>query len=214
MDKRSVLVDALAHLQNILRQTEIEIENQNKISSSPTIDDHGEGMLDSTMSPNSSVLNVNMDHIPCHDRGMVLREKNVVDVNVDDDQLQPLLQTVLPIEPAIISFPSERAIFPAIIKMEAEKLDEERYLIKIVYNKVLGAMGQVQRSVEMLKGVDFINVSVSEYNQHHMQSSCFLRVKEIKGSLRVTDEDNILNMLKATAKQLGLLLSLAAYSSE
>ncbi|KAI3895876.1 hypothetical protein MKW98_025667 [Papaver atlanticum] len=96
--------------------------------------------------------------------------------------------------------------------MEAEKLDEERYLIKIVYNKVLGAMGQVQRSVEMLKGVDLINVYVSEYDQHHMQSSCFLRVKKIKGSLPVTDEDNILNMLKANAKQLGLLLFHAAYS--
>ncbi|RZC45574.1 hypothetical protein C5167_038526, partial [Papaver somniferum] len=211
MDKRSVLVDALAHLQNILRQTEIEIENQNKNSSTIAVDDHGEGMLDSTMSPNSSVLNVKMDHIPCH--GLALPEKNVVDVNVDDDQLQPLLQTVLPIEPALTSLPSERAIFPAIIKMEAEKLDEERYLIKIVFNKVLGTMGQVQRSVEMLKGFDFINVSVSEYDQHHMQSSCFLHVKKIKGFLPVTNEDDILNMLKATAEQLGLLLSLAAYSS-
>ncbi|XP_026396854.1 uncharacterized protein LOC113291546 [Papaver somniferum] len=212
MDKRTVLVDALAHLQNILRQTEIEIENQNKISSSTAVDDHGDAMVDSSVSPNSSVLNVKMDHIPCH--GAVLLEKNVADVNVDDDQLQPLRQIVLPIEPAITSLPSERAIFPAIIKMEAEKLDEERYLIKIVFNKVLGTMGQVQRSVEMLKGVDFINVSVSEYDQHHMQSSCFLRVKKIKGSLPMADEDNILNMLKATAKQLGLLLSPAAYSSE
>ncbi|MCL7031478.1 hypothetical protein MKW94_026298 [Papaver nudicaule] len=164
MDKRTVLVDALAYLQDILHQTQIEIENQNKISSS--------------LSPNnkSSLANEEIDP-PLHNQNEVVVlpvENNAINVSGNDDgQVQPLFHTLL-VEPAVP--PYERcAIFPAIVMMEAEKLDEERYMLKIVYNKALGTMGLVQRSVEMLKGFDCINVSLSVYDQQHLQSSNILR---------------------------------------
>ncbi|KAI3910988.1 hypothetical protein MKW92_038053, partial [Papaver armeniacum] len=59
--------------------------------------------------------------------------------------------------------------------METEKLDDERYVLTIVFNKALGTMGLVQRSVEMLKGFESINVALTTYDEHHMQSSNFLR---------------------------------------
>ncbi|KAI3920707.1 hypothetical protein MKW92_045359 [Papaver armeniacum] len=98
--------------------------------------------------------------------------------------------------------------------MEAEKVDEERYLLKIVYNKALGSMAQVQRSVEMLKGVEFISVSIFDYDQHHMQSTSFLQVKKIKGSVLVADAENLLERVKTTAKQLGLRLPRVASLAE
>ncbi|KAI3934184.1 hypothetical protein MKW92_028121 [Papaver armeniacum] len=193
MDKRSVLVDALAYLQDILNQTQKEIE-------AGTTEDPGQPIIDSAMSPDSFTANVEIHHPPCHHHLGVVVEKSVINADVEG-QPQPIMSTVL--EPKTTPY---SAIFPAITKMEAEKVDEERYMLKIVYNKALGAMSQVQRSVEMLKGVEFINVSVSEYDQQHMQSSSFLRVKKIKGSLLVTDEENLLERVKVMAKQLGLNL--------
>ncbi|XP_026396853.1 transcription factor bHLH27-like [Papaver somniferum] len=193
MDKRSVLVDALAYLQDILNQTQKEIE-------AGVTEDPGHAIIDSAaMSPDSLTENVEIDHPPCHHLGVVL-EKSVINADVEG-QPQPIMSTAL--EPKTTPY---SAVFPAITKMEAEKVDEEIYMLKIVYNKALGAMSQVQRSVEMLKGFDFINVSVSEYDQHHMQSSSFLRVKKIKGSLLVTDEENLIERVKVMAKQLGLNL--------
>ncbi|KAI3889827.1 hypothetical protein MKX03_033865 [Papaver bracteatum] len=200
MDKRSVLVDALAYLQDILNQTQKEIE-------AGTTEDPGQAIIDSAMSPDSFTANVEIHHPPCHHLGVVL-EKTVINADAEG-QCQPIMSTVL--EPKITPY---SAIFPAITKMEAEKVDDERYMLKIVYNKALGAMSQVQRSVEMLKGVDFINASVSEYDQHHMQSSSFLRVKKIKGSLLVTDEENLLERVKVMAKQLGLNLPCDASSAD
>ncbi|KAI3877324.1 hypothetical protein MKW98_014439 [Papaver atlanticum] len=90
--------------------------------------------------------------------------------------------------------------------MEAEKVDEQRYVVKIVFNKAMGAMGKVQKAVEMLNDFHCINVTVSEYDQHRMQSSNFLRVKKTKGSLLAMDEECLLDKVKTVVKQLGLLL--------
>ncbi|KAI3941565.1 hypothetical protein MKW92_029106 [Papaver armeniacum] len=189
MDKRTVLVDALAYLQDILHQTQIEIENQNKVI--------------------SSLNNPSLDVVPA-------AEKNVLDVSGSDGQVQPLFHTLLvePVEPPGPPPFVSRAIFPAIMQMETEKLDEERYVLTIVFNKALGTMGLVQRSVEMLKGFESINVALSTYDEHHMQSSNFLRVsyslfKKIKGTLLQTNEEDLPEQqAKESVKQLGLVSSL------
>ncbi|KAI3980335.1 hypothetical protein MKX01_003874 [Papaver californicum] len=206
MDKRSVLVDALAFLQDILHQTQTEIEDRNSISCAAATEDPGHAVIDSPpMSPDSLTANVDIHHPPYRHLGVIL-ENSVINANVEG-QPQPIMSTIL--GPSATPY---GAIFPAITQMEAEKVDAEIYMLKIVYNKALGSMSQVQRSVEMLKGFDFISVSVSEYNQHHMQSSSFLR--KIKGSLPVTDEKNLLERVKVTAKQLGLNLLCDASSAE
>ncbi|KAI3896927.1 hypothetical protein MKW92_032958 [Papaver armeniacum] len=180
MDKRTVLVDALAYLQDILHQTQIEIENQNNVISS---------LNNSSSLANEETINLPLHH---HNEDVVpAAEKNVLDVGGSDDQVQPLFHTLL-VEPVVPPGPPpfvRRAIFPAVM----QKLDEERYVLTIVFNKALGTMGLVQRSVEMLKGFESINVALSTYDQHHMQSSNFLRPNE---------ED--LRMLKESVKQLGL----------
>ncbi|KAI3833958.1 hypothetical protein MKX03_035423 [Papaver bracteatum] len=185
MDKRSVLLDAMNYLQYILHQMKIEEEKQNNISRSTA------------------------DHLPRHHLGVV-SDKSLVNINVEGLPQTIMSSTVL--EPSLI-VPSD-AIVPTITEIEAEKVDEERYLLKIVYNKALGSMAKFQRSVEILKGIEFINVSISEYDQHHMQSTYFLQVKKIKGSVLVTDAKNLLERLKTTAKQLGLQLPCAAISAE
>ncbi|KAI3858326.1 hypothetical protein MKX03_035529 [Papaver bracteatum] len=191
MDKRSVLVDALAYLQDILHQTKIVMENeQHNISNTVK----------------AATEDVEINHPPGHHLGVV-KDKNVVSVNVDG-QPQPIeMLTVL--APSVSPY---SAIFPTITQVEAEKLDEERYLLKVVYNKAPRAMAQVQRSVEMLNGIQFIDVSVSEYDQHHMQSSSFLRVKKAKGSILVTDAENLVERVKTMVKQLGVRLAGAASS--
>ncbi|KAI3866628.1 hypothetical protein MKW92_027582 [Papaver armeniacum] len=195
MDKRTVLVDALAYLQDILHQTQIEIENQNKVISS----------LNNPSLANEETINLPLHH---HNEDVVpAAEKNVLDVSGSDGQVQPLFHTLL-VEPVVPPGPPpfvRRAIFPAVMQMETEKLDEERYVLTIVFNKALGTMGLVQRSVEMLKGFESINVALSTYDQHHMQSSNFLRVKKIKGTLLQTNEEDLLNRAKESVKQLGLL---------
>ncbi|KAI3951953.1 hypothetical protein MKW92_043394 [Papaver armeniacum] len=173
MDKRTVLVDALAYLQDILHQTQIEIENQNKVISS----------LNNPSLANEETINLPLHH---HNEDVVpAAEKNVLDVSGSDGQVQPLFHTLLvePVEPP----------------------DEERYVLTIVFNKALGTMGLVQRSVEMLKGFESINVALSTYDEHHMQSSNFLRVKKIKGTLLQTNEEDLLNRAKESVKQQGLL---------
>ncbi|KAI3971117.1 hypothetical protein MKW92_013658 [Papaver armeniacum] len=195
MDKRTVLVDALAYLQDILHQTQIEIENQNKVISS----------LNNPSLANEETINLPLHH---HNEDVVpAAEKNVLDVSGSDGQVQPLFHTLLvePVEPPGPPPFVSRAIFPAIMQMETEKLDEERYVLTIVFNKALGTMGTVQRSVEMLKGFESINVALSTYDEHHMQSSNFLRVKKIKGTLLQTNEEDLLNRAKESVKQLGLL---------
>ncbi|KAI3937768.1 hypothetical protein MKW92_025392 [Papaver armeniacum] len=204
MDKRSVLVDALAYLQDILHQTKIEMENQNNISGTAdaAIEDPREYIVGSPTSP----IDVETDHLPCHHLGVV-SDKSLVNASAEV-QPQPIMMSTVH-EP---SKSPNSALFPAITMMEADKIDEERYLLKIVYNKALGAMAHVQRSVEMLKGIEFIDISISEYDQHHMQSTTFLRVKKIKGSILVTDAENLLQKVKIIAKQLGVRLPLAASS--
>ncbi|KAI3941563.1 hypothetical protein MKW92_029104 [Papaver armeniacum] len=193
MDKRTVLVDALAYLQDILHQTQIEIENQNKVISS----------LNNPSLANEETINLPLHH---HNEDVVpAAEKNVLDVSGSDGQVQPLFHTLLvePVEPPGPPPFVSRAIFPAIMQM-GEKLDEERYVLTIVFNKALGTMGTVQRCVEMLKGFESINVALSTYDEHHMQSSNFLRVKKIKGIdrlMRKTSEQGA----KESVKQLGLL---------
>ncbi|KAI3896928.1 hypothetical protein MKW92_032959 [Papaver armeniacum] len=193
MDKRTVLVDALAYLQDILHQTQIEIENQNKV------------INNSSSLANEETINLPLHH---HNEDVVpAAEKNVLDVGGSDGQVQPLFHTLL-VEPVVQPVPPpfvRRAIFPAIMQMETEKLDEERYVLTIVFNKALGTMGLVQRSVEMLKGLESINVALSTYDEHHMQSSNFLRVKKIKGTLLQTNEEDLLNRANESVKQMGLL---------
>ncbi|KAI3964268.1 hypothetical protein MKW92_043762 [Papaver armeniacum] len=209
MDKRSVLVDALAYLQDILHRTKIAIENeQNNISNTveTATEDPDGAMVESSTSPDSSPVDVEINHPPCHHLGVV-SDMNVVSVNVDAHP-QPIEKlTALP------SISPYSAISPAITLMEAEKLDEERYLLKVVHNKAPRAMAQVQRSIEMLNGIQFIDVSVSEYDQHHMQSSTFLRVKKAKGSVFVTDAENLVERVKTMAKQLGVRLPRAVSSA-
>ncbi|KAI3847579.1 hypothetical protein MKX03_024364 [Papaver bracteatum] len=177
MDKRSVLVDALAYLQDILHQTKIVMENeQHNISNTVK----------------AATEDVEINHPPGHHLGVV-KDKNVVSVNVDG-QPQPIeMLTVL--APSVSPY---SAIFPTITQIEAEKLDEERYLLKV-------------KSVEMLNGIQFIDVSVSEYDQHHMQSSSFLRVKKAKGSILVTDAENLVERVKTMVKQFGCLSSLVCF---
>ncbi|KAI3945513.1 hypothetical protein MKW98_018330 [Papaver atlanticum] len=207
MDKRSVLVDALTYLQDILDQTKIEIKNQNHFSTAAIAgtDDPAHAAVKTPKPPDSSTVNAEINNPPPHDQtGGVLLQKNAVDVNVEAGQLQQITSTAI-LEPSVL--PCEGcAIFPVITKMEAEKVDEQRYVLKIVYDKAMGAMGQVQRAVEMLNGFHCINVSVSEYDQHHMQSSNFLRVKKTKGSLIAMDEERLLDKVKTAVEQLGLLL--------
>ncbi|KAI3955725.1 hypothetical protein MKW98_006085 [Papaver atlanticum] len=192
MDKRTVLVDALAYLQDIVHQTQIEIENQNKVISS----------LNNSSLAKEKTINLPLHH---HNEDVVpAAEKNVLDVSGNDGQVQPLFHTLLVEPPGPPPF-ERRAIFPAIMQMETGKLDEERYVLTIVFNKALGTMGLVQRSVEMLKGFESINVALSTYDEHHMQSSNFIRVKKIKGSLLQTNEEDLLNRAKESVKQLGLL---------
>ncbi|KAI3847604.1 hypothetical protein MKX03_024389 [Papaver bracteatum] len=191
MDKRSVLVDALNYLQDILDQTKIEIKKQNNISIATAAggtDDREHAVVDNERPPDSSG-NAKINHPPLQS-GVVLLEKNTMSKEM--------------IEPAVLQY-EHYAIFPAITKMEAEKVDEQRYVVKIVFNKAMGAMGKVQRAVEMLNDFHCINVTVSEYDQHHMQSSNFLRVKKTKGSLLEMDEECLLDKVKTVVKQLGLL---------
>ncbi|KAI3890929.1 hypothetical protein MKW92_039096 [Papaver armeniacum] len=210
MDKRSVLVDALAYLQDILHRTKLAIENeQNNISNSveTATEDPDGAMVESSTSPDSSPVDVEINHPPCHHLGVV-SDKNVVSVNVDAHP-----QPIEKLTALVSSISPYSAISPAITLMEAEKLDEERYLLKVVHNKAPRAMAQVQRSIEMLNGIQFIDVSVSEYDQHHMQSSTFLRVKKAKGSVFVTDAENLVERVKKMAKQLGVRLPRAVSSA-
>ncbi|RZC81745.1 hypothetical protein C5167_044315 [Papaver somniferum] len=137
-------------------------------------DDPEHAVIDNQRPPDSSG-NAKINHPPLHDQSeVVLLEKNTMSKEM--------------IEPAVLQY-EHYAIFPAITKMEAQKVDEQIYVVKIVFNKTMGAMGKVQRAVEMLNDFHCINVTVSEYDQHHMQSSNFLRVKKTKGSLLAMDED-------------------------
>ncbi|KAI3910989.1 hypothetical protein MKW92_038054, partial [Papaver armeniacum] len=106
MDKRTVLVDALDYLQDILHQTQIEIENQNKVISS----------LNNPSLANEETINLPLHH---HNEDVVTAaEKNVVDVSGSDGQVQPLFHTFL-VEPVVPPGPPpfvSRAIFPAIMQ--------------------------------------------------------------------------------------------------
>ncbi|OUZ99785.1 hypothetical protein BVC80_9065g60 [Macleaya cordata] len=146
--------------------------------------------------------------------GVSMQDKEEVEEEDDQEDLQHLLEKIddkksdgesSSIKPEVPYEHNCSAALPAISKVEAEMLDEERFLLKIVFNKVMGAVGQVQRIVEML-GLEIINVSIcEEFDQDNMQSSNILRVKK-KGVASVVTEENLLNRVKTTAKQLGGLL--------
>ncbi|KAI3852482.1 hypothetical protein MKW92_030182, partial [Papaver armeniacum] len=139
MDKRSVLVDALAYLQDILHQTKIEMENQNNISG--TADAATEDPRGYIVGSPTSPIDVETDHLPCCHHLGVVSEKGLVNASAED-QPQPIMMSTVH-KPSISP---NTALFPAITMMEADKIDEERYLLKIVYNKALGAMAHIQRS--------------------------------------------------------------------
>ncbi|MCL7044659.1 hypothetical protein MKW94_006544 [Papaver nudicaule] len=204
MDKRSILFDALAYLKDILHETKIE-ENRLNISSTADADaataDPGLAIDDSpTSSPDSAPGDIRTNHPPRHHLGVV-SDKNVVNADVEGQT-----ETIIPLALLEPSKPPYSAMFPAITKMEAEKLDEERYMLEIICNKARGAIGQVQRSVELLKELDFFNFAICRYGQCHMQFTIFLRVKKVKGSLLVTNTEDLLQRVKTAAKQLGLHL--------
>ncbi|XP_026437536.1 uncharacterized protein LOC113335739 [Papaver somniferum] len=98
MDKRSILVDALTYLQDILDQTNIEIKNQNHFSTAAIAgtDDPAHAAVKTLRPPDSSTVNAEINHPPPHDQtGAVLLEKNAVDVNVEAGQLQQIKATAI-----------------------------------------------------------------------------------------------------------------------
>lgn len=139
MDKRSILVDAMTYLQDMVDQTEIELEKQNQnISTTYTADAATKDLVHAIVGSPDDSSPADVESLP-----------------------QP---SVAPCS----------AIYPAITKMEAEEIDKENYILKIISNKAPGAIAQVQRSLEMLKGIEIMSVSISKYDQHHMQSTAFL----------------------------------------
>ncbi|KAI3870364.1 hypothetical protein MKW92_000998, partial [Papaver armeniacum] len=91
MDKRSVLVDALAYLQDILRQTKIEMENQNNISN--TADAATEDPRGYIVGSPTSPIDVETDHLPCHHLG-VASDKSLFNVNAEDQPQRITMPTV------------------------------------------------------------------------------------------------------------------------
>ncbi|KAK9150321.1 hypothetical protein Syun_008630 [Stephania yunnanensis] len=158
MDKRSILVDALAYLQSIHQ----EVQNLTEETRSE---------LSSSWSPTTS-LSPSIEFEPDH-------------------------------QPAIPA-PYQRCAttLPEITKMNAEMLDADRFILEIVCNKAIGALSQVQRSIEML-GIEITCTSLSELiDQKSMVTTTFIRVK--KNSRLMMTPDKLLNRLRLNAKQLGL----------
>ncbi|KAK9102964.1 hypothetical protein Sjap_020218 [Stephania japonica] len=150
MDKRSILVDALAYLQKIHE----EIQN----------------LTEETRSEFSfSLTSPSIESEPDH---------------------QPAL-------PAL--YQRCASTLPEITKMNAQMLDDERFIVEIVCNKAIGVLSQVQRLIEML-GVEITCTSLSELtNQDRMVTTSFVRVK--KKNTQMTPE-KLLNRLRLNAKQL------------
>ncbi|KAK9096782.1 hypothetical protein Sjap_022279 [Stephania japonica] len=157
MDKRSILVDALAYLQSIHQEMQNLIEETRSEFSSSLLP--------------TSLSSLSTESEPDH---------------------QP-----------VIPAPYQRcaSTLPEITKMNAQMLDADRFILEIGCNKAIGALSQVQRSIEML-GVEITCTSLSELiNQDSMVTTTFVRVKK-KSSLMTPDK--LLNRLRLNAKELGL----------
>ncbi|KAK9162842.1 hypothetical protein Syun_003744 [Stephania yunnanensis] len=88
---------------------------------------------------------------------------------------------------------------PSISEITAEMLDEERFVVEICCNKAIGAISQVQRTVEML-GLEITCSSISEVNQDSMLTTTFVRVKK-KSNM---NQGKLLQRLKQNARRLSL----------
>ncbi|XP_042487334.1 transcription factor bHLH35-like isoform X2 [Macadamia integrifolia] len=158
MDKRSILVDAQAYLQNVLQETEKELE-KTSLSSSST----------ASSGESSSIT-------------------------LEDDETPPLME-------ASTKGYDRNAALPTISKIEAYMMEKERFLLKIRCNKAMGAMGLVQRAIEML-GLQITCSSIDELDHANMLITTFLRVKKKEG---VTQE-KLLHQVRTNAGKLGLVL--------
>ncbi|KAJ4979042.1 hypothetical protein NE237_009822 [Protea cynaroides] len=159
MDKRSILVDALGHLQKVLQETEKKLEELNLNSASSSSSSSGEESC-TTIVENEA----------------------------------PSMETGTP-------ECGRYALVPTVTKMEAFMLDEERFILKICCNKAVGAVGLVQKAVEML-GLQVTCASVDQHDHVQMLTTTFLRVKK-KGAMT---HEKLLQQLGTNAMKLGLLL--------
>ncbi|XP_068636962.1 transcription factor bHLH27-like [Aristolochia californica] len=152
MDKRSILVDALAYLQSILQQTKMEMEME---------------MIDRDM--NSS-----------GEKSAVVMEES------------PPAQYRECVRPAMLT----------ISQIDAEMLGEDRFMLKVISNKAIGALGQVQKVIESL-GFEITLVSVNELDQDHCLTMTFLRAKK-KG---VVTNEKLKYRVKVLATKMGFHIS-------
>ncbi|KAL5992652.1 hypothetical protein ACLOJK_013571 [Asimina triloba] len=152
MDKRSILVDALAYLQSILQEIEKEKENAN-------------------IGPDSS----------WEDSSPVMEEE------------------IPPAEPKEFVRCSSP---PAISQIEVDKLDAERFAVKIGCNRAMGALSQVQRIFESL-GMEITFNSINQLDNDHMLTTAFLRAKK----KALVTEEKLKKRAKTMAVNLGLHLS-------
>ncbi|XP_042497970.1 transcription factor bHLH35-like isoform X2 [Macadamia integrifolia] len=158
MDKRSILVDAQAYLQNVLQETEKELE-KTSLSSSST----------ASSGESSSIT-------------------------LEDDETPPLME-------ASTKGYDRNAALPTISKIEAYMMEKERFLLKIRCNKAMGAVGLVQRAIEML-GLQITCSSIDELDHANMLITTFLRVKKKDGET----QEKLLHQVRTNAGKLGLVL--------
>ncbi|XP_042486481.1 transcription factor bHLH35-like [Macadamia integrifolia] len=158
MDKRSILIDALAYLQNVLQQIDKEMEKHNL----PNLP-----FASSSSGEDSSTI-----------------------VEVEAPPLQGHTQEY-----------HHFASPPAISKIEADMVGDERFILKIWCTKRVGAVGLVQRAIEML-GLQVTCASVNQFDNANMLTTTFLRAKK-KGGFTV---EKLLKKVRTNATELGLLL--------
>ncbi|XP_042487736.1 transcription factor bHLH35-like [Macadamia integrifolia] len=162
MDKRSILIDALAYLQNVLQQIDKEMEK-----------------------PNLPNLPKSSSFASCSSG-----EDSSTIVEVEAPPLQGHTQEY-----------HHFASLPAISKIEADMVGDERFILKIWCNKREGTVGLVQRATEML-GLQVTCASVEQFDNANMLTTTFLRAKK-KGGFTV---EKLLKKVRTNATELGLVL--------
>ncbi|XP_043692933.1 transcription factor bHLH35-like [Telopea speciosissima] len=93
------------------------------------------------------------------------------------------------------------ACIPAISKIEGDILGDERFILKIWCNKGVGAVGLVERAIEML-GLQITCASIDQFDNANMVTTTFLRSKK-KGVFTL---EKLLKKVKTNATELGLWL--------
>ncbi|XP_042486478.1 transcription factor bHLH35-like [Macadamia integrifolia] len=132
-------------------------------------------------------------------------QKEMEKLNLESSSREECCTTIVEKEaPALSTFTEGRdryALVPTVTKMEAYTLDEGQFILKICSNKAVGALGLVQKAIEML-GLEITCSSIDEIDHVHMLTTTFLRVKK-RGVLM---QDKLLQQLRTNATKLGLLL--------